>query len=118
MTPDQDYMFSPELLCLCTNLHSSALRSALNSWKSGISSAQSGMFSLSHVSVKHRTADPRRSVFLQVRRSSSTIFLLRERTFARWIEDSGVQSSFVELYQRASCAVSRRVPQLRLPGAQ
>ncbi|MED6239743.1 hypothetical protein ATANTOWER_010446, partial [Ataeniobius toweri] len=45
---------------------SSALRSALNSWKSGNSSALSGMFSLSHVSVKQRIADPLRSVFLQV----------------------------------------------------
>ncbi|KAK5607513.1 hypothetical protein CRENBAI_019187 [Crenichthys baileyi] len=41
---------------------SSALRSALNSWKSGISSARSGMLSLSHVSVKQRTADLRRPV--------------------------------------------------------
>ncbi|MEQ2311708.1 hypothetical protein AMECASPLE_023288 [Ameca splendens] len=46
---------------------SSALRSALNSWKSGNSSARSGMFSLSHVSVKQRIADPWRSEILPTR---------------------------------------------------
>ncbi|MEQ2280970.1 hypothetical protein AMECASPLE_025637 [Ameca splendens] len=112
MTPGQDYMFSPALLCLCTNLRlyksrfrlfpdSSALRSALNSWKSGNSSARSGMFSLSHVSVKQRIAYLRMSMFLPVRRSSSSILLLRERTFARWIKGSGVQSPLLRSFTSA-----------------
>ncbi|MED6292309.1 hypothetical protein CHARACLAT_032532, partial [Characodon lateralis] len=84
---------------------SSALRSALNSWKTGISSAR--IFSLSRVSVKQTTVDPWRSLFLPVRRSSSSILLLRERTFARWIEGSCAKSSLVELYQRASFPLRR-----------
>ncbi|MEQ2309514.1 hypothetical protein AMECASPLE_039555 [Ameca splendens] len=43
-------------------------------------------------------ADPRRSVFLQGRRSSSSILLLRERTFARWIESSGVRSPLLQSF--------------------
>ncbi|MEQ2285748.1 hypothetical protein AMECASPLE_035077 [Ameca splendens] len=50
------------------------------------------MFSLSHVSVKQRTADPRRSEFLPLRRSSLSFLLLRERTFSGWIEGSGGRS--------------------------
>ncbi|KAK5608434.1 hypothetical protein CRENBAI_025534 [Crenichthys baileyi] len=79
------------------------LRAAIRSEQLEIRQQQCAvrMLSLSHVSVKQRTADLRRSEFLPVRRSSSSILLLRERTFARWIEGSGVRSPLLRSFTRA-----------------
>lgn len=53
----------------------------------------SGMASLGQVSVKHNAADFDRSLFVQVRRSSSSIFLERDRRPTRWI----LEAAFAEL---------------------
>ncbi|MEQ2173538.1 hypothetical protein GOODEAATRI_033104, partial [Goodea atripinnis] len=56
-----------------------------------------------------RIADPWRSVFLPVRRNSSSILLLREPTFARWIEGSGVRSSSIPYSAAAPLARSSMI---------
>src|SRR4029434_5974293 len=70
----------------------------------------SGMYSPSHVSVKHRAEDPDISLFILLRSSSSSILLGRERTFAKCNDRSGAANR----QSRRLTSAPPRFPRLRL----
>ena len=70
----------------------------------------SAVDSPSQVSVKHRAADPEKSLFILFKSSSSSILLGRERTFARCNDGSGVRNP----RSRSLTSAPARFPRLRL----
>ena len=84
-------------------------RSALKSWKPANCSAESGIDPHSHVSVKHRTEDDEKSLFLLTSSWSSSSLLHSERTLERNIPGSGVRSP----RRRRRTSEPARLPLLR-----
>ncbi len=68
------------------------------------------MVSLSQVSVKHNAAEFEKSLFVLVRRSSSSVLLGRDRWFARWMLGSAVR----KLRSRSLTSTPARFPLFRL----
>ena len=82
---------------------SSVSWSALNSWKPASCSAESGVDPHSQVSVKHKTEDEEKSLFLLTNSCSSSNLLHSDLTLERNIPGNGARRR-VSL----SCAVSLR----------